>query len=84
MKCSSYRALINSRNKISDDVRNRHLQNYNYLVKIKGYLISKDHLSIVMEFMDGGSLFDVLHKKEMFSGACYKRSLLLLYLKFLS
>jgi len=41
----------------------RHLQNYNYLVKIKGHLISKEYLSIVMEFMDGGSLFDVIHKK---------------------
>lgn len=41
----------------------RHLQHYNYLVKIRGYLISKEHLSIVMDFMEGGSLYDIVHKK---------------------
>eukprot|EP01128_Nolandella_sp_AFSM9_P003945 TRINITY_DN1736_c0_g1_i1.p1 TRINITY_DN1736_c0_g1~~TRINITY_DN1736_c0_g1_i1.p1 ORF type:complete len:774 (+),score=114.21 TRINITY_DN1736_c0_g1_i1:77-2398(+) len=38
-----------------------HLQHYNYLVKIKGYAVSTEHLTIVMELMEGGSLYDVIH-----------------------
>uniref|UniRef100_A0A6B2KYU1 Protein kinase domain-containing protein n=1 Tax=Arcella intermedia TaxID=1963864 RepID=A0A6B2KYU1_9EUKA len=39
------------------------LQHANYLVKIKGYCVSTNYLTIVMEFMDGGSLFDIIHSK---------------------
>jgi len=41
-----------------------YLQNANYLVKIRGYAVTPDHLTIVMEFMDGGSLYDLIHKQH--------------------
>jgi len=41
-----------------------YLQNANYLVRIKGYGVTPRLLTIVMEFMDGGSLYDVIHKGE--------------------
>jgi len=41
-----------------------YLQNANYLVRIRGYGVTPRLLTIVMEFMDGGSLYDVIHKGE--------------------
>lgn len=40
------------------------LVNDNYLVKLKGYCITQKHLTIIMEFMDGGSLYEVIHGKN--------------------
>jgi len=41
-----------------------YLQNANYLVRIKGYSVTPRYLTIIMEFMDGGSLYDIVHKDQ--------------------
>lgn len=35
-----------------------------FLVSIKGYCVTTEHLTIVMEYMEQGSLFDLIHKKR--------------------
>jgi hypothetical protein len=40
----------------------RKLQDAEYLVNIKAYSVSEHFLTIVMQIMEGGSLYDIIHE----------------------
>jgi len=40
------------------------LQHDDFLVQIKGYCISEQYLTIIMEIMEGGSLYEILHERK--------------------
>src|SRR4051812_15953461 len=45
-------------------ILSRKLQSEDFLVQIKGYCISDQYLTIIMEIMDGGSLYEILHERK--------------------
>lgn len=38
------------------------MQGTSFLVNIEGYCVTSEHMTIVMEYMHKGSLFDCIHK----------------------